>query len=81
MDLRKMQDGEDWSPDCENLTASVTSNPFNFTMRSIDKTKLLFMNFSLLELWWRTLVGTFLLVIGVDLLPCPPSAKVSTAHP
>jgi len=35
MDLRRIQDREDWSPDCENLTASVTSNRFNFTMRAV----------------------------------------------
>jgi len=35
MDLRKIQEREDWSPDCENLTASVTSNRFNFTMRAV----------------------------------------------
>ena len=40
MDLRKIQEREDWSPDCENLTASVTSNRFNFTMRSVDETQL-----------------------------------------
>ena len=39
MDLRRIQDREDWSPDCENLTASVTSNRFNFTMRSVNKTE------------------------------------------
>ena len=40
MDLRKIQEHEDWSPDCENLTASVTSNLFNFTMRSVEKSQL-----------------------------------------
>merc|ERR1719507_1008128 len=35
LDLRKIQLHEDWSPDCENLTASVTSNLFNFTMRAV----------------------------------------------
>ena len=38
MDLRKMEDGEDWSPDCENLTASAASNRYSFSMRSVDKT-------------------------------------------
>ena len=40
LDLRKIQLHEDWSPDCENLTASVISNRFNFTMRSVDETQL-----------------------------------------
>ena len=40
LDLRKIQEHEDWSPDCENLTASVTNNLFNFTIRSVDKTQL-----------------------------------------
>ena len=37
MDLRKIQEREDWSPDCDNLTASVTSNRYSFTMRSVAK--------------------------------------------
>ena len=36
LDLRKIEKTEDWSPDCENVTASVTSNRYKFTMRSVN---------------------------------------------
>lgn len=37
MDLSKVQEDEDWSPDCENVTASTITNMFNFSIRAVVK--------------------------------------------
>ena len=33
IDLRRVQEDEDWSPDCDNVTTSKNSNKYNFTIR------------------------------------------------
>ena len=47
LDLRKIEKTEDWSPDCENVTASVTSNRYKFTMRSVNCQMLIVKSFHL----------------------------------
>ena len=36
IDLRRVQEDEDWSPDCDNVTTSQNSNKYNFTIRYVS---------------------------------------------